>query len=275
MSIYRTTDGPPAAERRPLEEPVDSGFSAPSVDRALEILERLGDYPGGLTLSGLSAALGFPKNAVFRIASTLRARGYLARDERTLRYFLTEKLIRISQPRIQKKGLIELSMDTMRELRDASRETVQIGRRFGAEGVVLEQVEGLHPLRISVDAGLRFPLYNNAPGKLLLAFMPEPEREAMIRELRLARSTARTITDPRALARECRRIRQAGYSVDFAEADEGIHCVAAPIFGPQGDAVATVWISAPSRRLPQASFPATGRQVRQAADRISQSFKIE
>ena len=25
--------------------------------------------------------------------------------------------------------------------------------------------------RISVDAGLRFPLYNNGPGKLLLAFV--------------------------------------------------------------------------------------------------------
>jgi DNA-binding IclR family transcriptional regulator len=261
------------AERRPAEEPVDSGFSAPSVDRALEILERLGESPGGLTLSALSAALGFPKNAVFRIASTLRARGYLARDERTLRFILTEKLIRISQPRIQKKGLIELSVDTMRELRDVTRETVQIGRRFGAEGVILDQVEGLHPLRISVDAGLRFPLYNNAPGKLLLAFMPEKEREKMISELRLARSTARTITDRRALLRECSRIRQSGYSVDWAEADEGIHCVAAPILDARGEAVATIWVSAPSRRLPQASFPATGRQVRLAADKISQSIK--
>jgi DNA-binding IclR family transcriptional regulator len=43
-------------------------------------------------------------------------------------------------------------MDAMRELRDECRETVQIGRRFGDEGVILEQVEGLHPLRISVDA---------------------------------------------------------------------------------------------------------------------------
>ncbi len=258
---------------RPVEEPVDSGFSTPSVDRALEILERLGESPGGLTLSELSAALGFPKNAVFRIASTLRARGYLARDERTLRFILTEKLIRISQPRIQKKGLIELSMDAMRGLRDACRETVQVGRRFGSEGVILEQVEGLHPLRISVDAGLRFPLYNNAPGKLLLAFMPAKERAEMIRGLHLARCTARTITDRRALARECDRIRESGTSFDFAEADEGIHCVAAPIFDPHGEAVATIWVSAPSRRLPRASFPATGRQVRLAADKISQAIQ--
>ena len=254
---------------------VDSGFSTPAVDRALEILERLGETSGGLTLSELSAALGFPKNAVFRIANTLRARGYLARDERTHKFLLTEKLLRISQPRVEKKGLIELSLEAMRGLRDATRETVQIGSRFGHEGVILEQVEGLHPLRISVDAGLRFPLYNNAPGKLLLAFMPAREREAMIRRLALVRCTPRTITDRRELGRECDRIRELGYSVDFAEADEGIHCVAAPIFDPHGAAIATVWVSAPSRRLAKALFPETGRQVARAGAIISQRIKSE
>jgi len=252
---------------------IDSGLYAPSVERALEILERLGEAPSGLTLSELAARLGYPKNAVFRITNTLRGRGYLRRDDRSLRFFLTEKLLRVSQPRVEKKGLIELSMDAMRELRDRSKETVQIGRRFGPEGVILEQVEGLHPLRISVDAGLRFPLYNNAPGKLLLAHMPQAEQQAMIRHLTLAPSTSRTITDRRELARECARIRELGYSVDFAEADEGIHCVAGPIFDRRGDLIATVWVSAPSRRLPKAMFPETGRLVREAADTITEKMK--
>jgi IclR family acetate operon transcriptional repressor len=157
----------------------------------------------------------------------------------------------------------------MRELRDRTRETVQIGRRLGREGVILEAVEALHPLRISVDPGLRFPLYNNAPGKLLLAHLPEPERRAAIDGLDLARCTPRTITDRRELARECRRILEQGYATDFAEADEGIHCVAGPVFGPQGDLVATVWVSAPSRRLPRSSFAEIGRHVRRTADKIT------
>jgi DNA-binding IclR family transcriptional regulator len=258
---------------RALEDAIDSGTHSPSVDRALEILERLGESPSGLSLSELAAALGYPKNAVFRITNTLRDRGYLVRDERTLKFLLTEKLLRISQPRVEKKGLIELAIDAMRELRDASKETVQIGRRFGPEGVILEQVEGLYPLRISVDAGLRFPLYNNAPGKLLLAYMPVGERSEMIRRLDLPPCTSRTIIDRRELARECDRIRELGYSIDYAEADEGIHCVAGPIFDRQGDLVATVWVSAPSRRLPKASFAETGLLVRAAADKITGRMK--
>jgi DNA-binding IclR family transcriptional regulator len=247
----------------------DSATFSPGVERALEILELLGRSAAGFTLSELSAALGFPKNAVFRITNTLRARGYLARDERTLKFRLTEKLLRVSQPRVERRGLLEVSMDAMRELRDECRETVQIGRRFGDEGVILEQVEGLHPLRISVDAGLRFPLHNNAPGKLLLAYLPEDSRAATIKRLALTPSTARTITDRADLARECERIREQGYSVDFAEADEGIHCVAAPILDPQDEVLATLWISAPSRRLPRSSFAEVSVPVRRAAGRIS------
>ncbi len=247
----------------------DSATFSPGVERALEILEQLGRSPAGLTLSELSAQLGFPKNAVFRITNTLKGRGYLARDEKTLKFRLTEKLLHVSQPRVERKGLIEVSMDAMRELRDEVRETVQIGRRFGDEGVILEQVEGLHPLRISVDAGLRFPLHNNAPGKLLLAYLPDPQRVATIKRLALVASTPRTITDRQELTRECDRIREQGYSSDYAEADEGIHCLAAPITGPQGDTIATLWISAPSRRMPRAAFGDLSVPVRRAAEQIS------
>jgi DNA-binding IclR family transcriptional regulator len=255
------------------DEAVDSGLYAPAVERALEILEHLARHPSGLTLSDLSAQLELPKNAVFRITNTLRERGYLARDGRTMRFTLTEKLVRVSQPRVEKKGLIELSMEPMRELRDATKETVQIGRRMGKEGVILEAVEALHPLRISVDPGLRFPLYNNAPGKLLLATLPPRERKAMLDDLDLEPCTPRTITDRRELERECQRILDQGYSTDFAEADEGIHCIAAAITDAQGACVGTVWVSAPSKRMPKTSFAEIGRQVRETGNKISERLR--
>lgn len=249
---------------RTPEETLDSGLFSPAVERALQILERIGER--GRTLSELSAELDLPKNAVFRITNTLRARGYLARDAKTLRFALTDKLIRVGQPRVEKRGLIETAMEPMRALRDATKETVQIGRRFGAEGVILEQVEGLHPLRISVDPGLRFPLYNNAPGKLLLAHSPDVR--GSIAKIDLVRCTPRTITDRRALEHECARIRAQGWSADHAEADEGIHCIAAPIF--RDVLLAVLWISGPAKRLPKASFPALAKHVMAAAREIGE-----
>ena len=248
-------------------EPVVS--DVPAVDRTLDILERLSEHPEGQTLSELSAALELPTNAVFRITGALKTRGYIDRDEAGKRYTLTNKFLTITQPRCQEKSLVELSLPSMRELRDATRETVQLGVLCGMEGVILEQVESNYPLRIAVDIGLRFKLYNNAPGKLLLSFMPERERAEAIRKMDLDYCTARTITDRTELLRECQRIVQSGYSTDYGEADEGIHCIAAPLCGRHGSVQATLWISGPSRRLPKDEFAAKAQFVMSAARQIS------
>jgi DNA-binding IclR family transcriptional regulator len=257
-----------------LPRPTNDPGAVPALDRALDILEALSRHGGsGLTLSELSAALALPKNAVFRITHTLAARGYLTRDEATKRFSLTTKLLTIGQPRIRDVSLAEVALGPMRRLRDLTRETVQLGVRSDAEGVIIEKVEGLHHLRIAVDLGLRFKFYNNAPGKVLLAYRPTAERDALIAGLDLVANTSRTITDPAELRRECDRVVAQGYSTDWAEADEGLHCVAAPVLDRHGELVAALWVSAPSRRLPHETFPEVGRRVRQAADEVSRAIQ--
>jgi len=168
--------------------------------------------------------------------------------------------------------LVEAALGPMRDLRDRTRETVQLGVRLDRGGVVVSQVEGLEPLRIAVDVGLQFAFHDNAPGKLLLAWLPEQERQETIRRLELPQSTDRTITDRAELARECVRIRGCGYAVDHAEADPGIHCVAAPIPRQDGGCVGTVWISAPARRMPKGAFRDQGRLAIEAGLAIARGL---
>jgi DNA-binding IclR family transcriptional regulator len=263
----------PVSAREPSDLAIDSSTYSPGAGRTIEILEHLAASPTGLTLAELSTQLELPKNAVFRITNTLRERGYLTRDDSTLKFTLTERLLELGQPRPGRRTLAECALGPMRDLRDETKETVQLGKRFGDEGVILEQIESLHALKIGVELGCRFPLYNNAPGKLILAWLPERQRKDLIRRLDLAPCTPRTITDRQELARECLRIREAGYSTDYGEADEGVHCVAAAIFDARGDAVAAVWISAFARRLPKSLFADRAGLVRRAADRITQMIK--
>jgi IclR family transcriptional regulator, KDG regulon repressor len=247
----------------------------PAVDRTLDILECLSRHTEGLTLSELSVQLELPKNAVFRISAALQARGYVTREDVSRKFFLTSKFLTVTQPRFEKKSLVELALPGMRKLRDATKETVQIGVLSGMEGVILDQLEGLYPLRISVDSGLRFKLYNNAPGKLLLAHMPQPERDTAIKSMELTPCTPRTITSRPELTRECERILSNGHSLDHAEADEGIHCIAAPVLNKLGQCAAALWISGPSRRMPRDTFSALAAHVMEAARDISTCLRAE
>ncbi|MFN7625632.1 MAG: IclR family transcriptional regulator, partial [Pirellula sp.] len=157
-------------------------------------------------------------------------------------------------------------------LRDKTRETVQLGVLSGLEGVIIDQVEGLEPLRISVDLGLRFSLHNNAPGKLLLAYSPVEQRNTLLARIKLPPTTSRTITTKSELLAECNRILECGYSFDFAESDEGIHCVAAPIFDANETVVAALWVSGPAKRLPKSKFRELGAQVSATSSRISRTI---
>jgi len=247
------------------------GF-VPALDRTLDILELLSSADKGLSLSALSQQLDLPKNAVFRITQTLMARGYLDRDAKTKEFGLTSKLMRIASFRANRLSLPELALQEMRALRDQTRETVQLGTLSGNEGVIIEQIEGLEPLRIVVDIGLRFLLHCNAPGKMLLAHMPIPKRKKRIEEMDLDARTSRTITDRSKLHLECERILDLGYSVDFAESNEGIHCIAGPIFNPDQTLAGTLWISGPSKRLPKSEFSKLGQKVKSAGERITKDL---
>lgn len=255
----------------PREHPEvrESPGTVPALDRALDIVEKLADRPLGMTLSQISEQLHIPKNSVYRITHTLLAREYLVRNESTLAFCLTPRFLNLAPPRWERLSLPQVSREAMVKLRDATGETVQLGVLRGNEGVIIDQVEGTQPLRIVVDPGLTFSLHNNAPGKLLLAYMPAAQRKTVLSEVRLPATTSRTMTTKSELKKDCERILACGYSTDFGEADEGVHCVAAPIFAQDRKVVGAIWLTGPSKRIPKRSFREFGDQVKATASQVS------
>lgn len=246
-----------------------SRYRVPILDRALALVELLGQHPNGLNVTELSEKLGIPKNSAFRIAVTLQGNGYLERLEPRKAYRLTSKFITFGATAVSESNLFEKSLGVMRELRDATRETVLLGTRIGAEGVVLDQVPGTHNFRFSVDPGVRFPLHTAAPGKAMLAWLPQRERAAIIAEMPFKRFTANTITKAEDFESELTRVRDSGYAFDLSEEMEGQYCIGAPIFDARDVPVASIWITAPATRLPDVELDNVGRLIREHANRIS------
>lgn len=261
-----------AEAARSASDRAGTRYHVPNLERALTILEHLAEHPEGKGMSELADGLSLPRNSVFRIASTLQDHGYLQRDEGSKRFSLTPKLLSLGYAALGEQAVVEKSLDVMRDLRDATRETALVGTLVGAEGLVLEQVPSLHPVKFLVDGGTRFPLHTGAPGKAMLAYLPGAEQRQRLRGLRLKRFTANTITNRRALRAALGEARRRGYAVDRAEQMEGLHCVAAPILDHRAYPIASLWVTAPASRMPVASFAAVAEQVKAHALRIAQRF---
>lgn len=243
-------------------------YHVPSVERAIAILEHIAGNPGS-GLSEIATALGVPVNAVFRICQTLASLGYLDRDDDDKRFRLSPRLYILGQSAVSSASLVSVCSDAMRQLRDATRETAAIGVRSELHGVVLEQYPSPQPFRFVIDPGNRFMLHTSAPGKAMLAFLPDNERDRVVSRLDLIRYTARTLATVSALTNELKEIRRDGWSADRGEENDGCHCVGAPILDHQGLPIAAIWVTGPSNRLPLDMMASVAEQVKECAAGIT------
>ncbi len=241
---------------------------SPGTDRTLAILEALAENAQGLSVADLVRTIGLSQNSAFRITQTLHDRGYLHRRESDKRYTLSNRLFDLSRPRVHEKSLALCAHESLRELRDLTGETVQLLVRSAARGVVLEQVSGRHPVKVMGEVGMRVPLYSCAPGKAILAFLPESDLEEWLASVKLKKFTDTTLSNRRALLADLAETRARGFATDRAEGLAGIHCVGAPVFNAYEYPVAAVTVMAPVFRLPETQFAELGQHCRAAADRI-------
>jgi DNA-binding IclR family transcriptional regulator len=257
----------------PVRKVLDSGAHTPALDRALALLEMLSSRPEGSSPADIRASLGFSANLVFRLTKSLLAHGYLDRLPVGNQYVLSRKMLTLSQPRREERSLVQLALETMRWLRDVTGESAHIGVRSEFECIVLDRVIGPNPFKCYVEAGARGPLHTGAPGKVLLAWLPEVELSRVLSEMPLARLTARSITCPVKLQRHLRKVRRQGYALDLGEGIEGHHCIGAPVFDGEQRPIAAVWITAPAPRIRVRDQERLAPFVREAGRRVSEAMQ--
>ncbi len=262
--------------RRPAAAvPPANGGGAPALERGLAVLELLARRRMPMRAADLADALGAPRNSLGRLLQVLADRGYLDRDPADRTFALSSKLLALGSATVCEADLLEAARGPVRDLRDATGEMVQLNVRLGTEGVVLDVAASRHPVRMTVDPGTRFTLHDAAGGKVLMAFLPEAERDRLAASLRLVRRTPRTIVTRDALRRELEAVRRRGCAFDRAECVEGIRCASAPVFDRRGACTAALTVTGPSMRIPEARFPALARQAVAHADRISRTLGWE
>jgi DNA-binding IclR family transcriptional regulator len=247
----------------------DSPFQVPNLDRGLSILELLSQHPDGLILSELCRQLEIPKKSGSRILATLEHRGFVKKNEKTLAFSLTSRLLRLGCGVVCEQNLIEEALDDMRELRDATGESVQLNALVDGQGVVLDYVASRNQIRLVVDPGTRYELHCTAPGKVHLAWLPERERERLLKDLPLPKYTGTTITTLRQLRQELETIRKQGYGVDRSEGLDGVRCVSAPIFGRNGQAIAALTVSGTGGRILESHFCELAKRIIHHTEQIS------
>jgi len=230
--------------REPRETP-----SIQSLDRGLMILEAVGKSSEPVSLGPLAAMLGIDRSSAFRLANTLKRRGYLANTSIGRDYVLGASVWRLSHQYDWSKMLVTVAHEHLKTLATETNETAHLAVREGRKALFIDHVSGSHVIAVSGQTGEFVPLYCTSHGKALLSDFAERDLAKLLGKRPLLRYTKNTISSIPALARECETIRTQGFATDNAEYLDGVSCIAAPIRNRDVAVIASIGISVPAARL--------------------------
>src|SRR5918992_1741133 len=167
-----------------------------SIEKAIDVLFCFDLQRPQLRLVDISHRLGLHKSTAHRLLSLLKKKGLVVVDPATQLYSLGPALVELAWIVLRQQDLRSVCRPYMEQLRQHTNETVSLNIRMGDKRVCVEELQSNQEVKYSQTFGLTAPLYVGAPGKALLAFLPEADLEALLTELPLTAMTPSTLSDP-------------------------------------------------------------------------------
>jgi DNA-binding IclR family transcriptional regulator len=155
------------AKRRPALEGVASA------DRALTLLSAFRKGDRALSLAELAERTGLVKSTIMRLAISLEAHGYLAREDDGS-YRLDAEVLRLGTVYTQSFRMEAHVVPVLEELVARTGETAAFYVRRGEQRLCLFRVDSPHLLRMHVRVGDALPLDSSGIAQVLRAFTPRP-----------------------------------------------------------------------------------------------------
>lgn len=250
----------------------ENRYNVTSVARALDILRCFSASNPSYSLTELSRKLGIHKSTVHRLLATLEEYGFVERDPLTGHYRLGLRVLELGFAAASTLDLRREARPYLEELQKKCGETVHLAVLDRGQVVYLDKLEGQGAIRIYSQIGRRAPAHCTGLGKAMLAYLPESEVRAIIREHGLPAFTSNTITDEEELLRTLAEVRECGFARDRGEHEAPITCVAAPLLDYTRRVVGAISITCVASQTSEETMARYAELVRETAYKISRSL---
>ena len=242
-------------ESRPTDLPAEVKSKAPvrdrylieAVDRALLLLELLGDNPG-LGVTEIAGRMKVSKALAFRLLHTLELRDYVIRDSVNRTNSLGYRLLHLADRVDQTNVIVSATKEFMDELARLSREDVNLFVRVGLSSVGIATRPSTHQVRMFAQIGNRGSLHVGGASTVLLAYAP-PEVQEVVLASEIKMLTPLTLVDPVRLRQRLEKVRAEGIHVSRGDVDTSGFSIAAPVWGRGNVIVAAISLAGTINRL--------------------------
>ena len=245
-----------------------------SVDRALSLLELIAETPDGARLSDLARAAGLAPSTTHRLLTALEQKNFVQSDAANAKWRIGRKAHVVGAAWGTARTVLAPAALQLRRLRDATRETANLGIIEDGHVLNIQQAESREIMRAISSPGGRTPIFCSGMGKAIVATWDDEQIDNLMRIYGLPRATSNSLTNPHAVRREIEWVRQKGFAMDDEEYVIGLRCVAAAIHDASGEAVAAVSVSGLAARMTEAKVARCIELVTKTAKQLSGKLEV-
>jgi DNA-binding IclR family transcriptional regulator len=247
------------------------GSANSTADRAIDILLLFSEERPRWLMAEIAAHFDMPRSTIYRYLTSLRSYALIIEDDRG-GYRLGPKIFPLAQAARAGTSILSVAQPYLDKLNREFGEAVTLYERVGHESIPLLRLESRHSVKMIYSRGQMLPWPAAASSKVLLAFAPPGDQEAIVRLLVPVRFTGSTIRSFPLLRRALKTIRKQGYVYSDQEREEGVRAVAAPIFS-RGEGRYCVTMSGPLFRITTKKIPLMIKTVCKTASDITEGLK--
>jgi IclR family pca regulon transcriptional regulator len=217
-----------------------------SLARGLTVLRVFDADNAEQTLSEVARNAKIPAAAARRFLRTLETLGYVRADGR--RFALTPKVLELGFGYLSSLSLHDVVQPHLETLSRATGESASVAVLLHDEIVYVARVPTRHIMNVRITIGTRFPAFATSMGRVLLAGLPQPQRELLLASAKRTALTPTTITEPAQLDAEIDAVAAQGWSIVDGELEVGLLSLAVPLRGGDGVVMAALNVSTSATR---------------------------
>lgn len=232
-------------------------------------MEALASTHDGLKLTEVSQTVGLAPSTAHRLLTTLQQSRFVRFDPLVALWQVGVTAFSVGNAFARHRDVVTMSRPFMRQLMELSGETANLYIMNDDEAICMMQIECRQMMRAIARPGGRVKMHNSGVGKAMLAWLPGHDLARVLEHQGLKAATEKTLTTPRALHEDLKRIRRRGFAIDDEEHAVGLRCVAAPIFDEHSSPLAALSISGPAARVSDQKLGEFGAMVVEAARAVT------
>lgn len=246
----------------------DGAGGVQSVDRAITVLEILA-REGQAGVSEVAAEIGVHKSTAFRLLAALEERDLVEQNADRGKYQLAFGILRLASAIPARIDMVRQAQPVLDELALRLDETINLAVVQEHYAVNVQQARGTAAVASQNWVGQLTPLHATSSGKVLLAYMTDEQRDAVLAQSGLKAFTDNTVTQRKTLLAELATVRETGFAVAHEELEAGLNAASVPVRDHTGEVIAALSASGPAFRYDEQRIQATADDLREAGLQIS------